>query len=54
MPANGRWNLIRRLKVKAIGWEVVNWVHLSHDADVWRAVVRTVVNLQIPSSAGNL
>jgi len=39
---------------KATGWEGVDWVHLSHDADMWRAFVSTVENLQIPSSAKNL
>lgn len=34
--------------------EGVDWVHLSQDADMCQALVRTVLNLQISSSAGNL
>jgi hypothetical protein len=30
---------------KATWWEGVDWVHLSHDADMWRAFVRTAVDL---------
>ena len=31
MPANGRWDLIRRLKVKEIRCDGVNWINLVHD-----------------------
>jgi hypothetical protein len=31
-----------------IGWEVVDWIHLAQERDQWRAVVNTVMNLQVP------
>jgi hypothetical protein len=36
-----------------IGWEVVDWMHLAQDRDQWRAVVNTVMNLQVLQKAGN-
>ena len=47
MPANGRWDLIRLLKVKDIGWEGMNWIDLAQDRDRWRAVVNTVMNFLV-------
>jgi hypothetical protein len=33
--------------LRKIEWEVVDWKHLNKDRDQWRAVVNTVMNLQI-------
>jgi hypothetical protein len=30
------------------GWESVHWIHLARERDQWRAVVNTVMNLQVP------
>jgi hypothetical protein len=32
----------------------VDWINLAHDADKWRAVVSTVMNVQIAYSFGNV
>jgi hypothetical protein len=37
-----------RIDVRDIGWERVNWMHLSQDRDQWRAVVNTVINVRVP------
>jgi hypothetical protein len=29
-------------------WEGVDWIYLAHDRDHWRAVVKTVMNLEVP------
>jgi hypothetical protein len=34
-----------RLGIKEIGWEDVDWIHLTANRDQWRAVVNTVMNL---------
>jgi hypothetical protein len=31
-----------------IGWDGVDWVDLAQDRDQWRALVTTVMNLQVP------
>jgi hypothetical protein len=28
--------------------EDLDWIHLAHDRDQWRALVNTVMNLQVP------
>jgi hypothetical protein len=30
----------------------VDWIHLAHNKDQWRAVVNTVTNLRVPKKAG--
>jgi hypothetical protein len=34
--------------------EDVNWIHLIQDSEEWRAVVKAVMNLRVPSNAGKL
>jgi hypothetical protein len=29
-----------------IGWEAVDWMHLVHGRDQWRALVNSVMNLR--------
>jgi hypothetical protein len=36
------------MDVKEIGWEEVDWIHLSQDKDQWWALVNSVTNLQVP------
>jgi hypothetical protein len=31
-----------------IGWDVIDWIDLTRDRDQWRAVVNTIMNLQVP------
>jgi hypothetical protein len=37
-----------RINLREIGWEGVDWMHLSQDKDQWRDVVNTVMNLPVP------
>jgi hypothetical protein len=36
------------MHLREIGWEDVDWMHMSQDRDRWRAVVNTVMNLWVP------
>jgi hypothetical protein len=31
-----------------VGWDDVNWIGLAQDRNRWRAVVNSVLNLQVP------
>jgi len=35
------------MDLREVGWEVVEWMHLAQNRDVWRAIVNTVMNLQV-------
>jgi hypothetical protein len=35
-----------------MGWFGMDWIDLTQDMDQWRALVNTVMNLQVPSNAG--
>jgi hypothetical protein len=36
-----------RMELTEIGWEGVDWIHLSQDRDQWWALVNMVMNLQV-------
>jgi hypothetical protein len=38
-----RWENGVRIDFREIGWEVVDWIHLAQDREMWRAVVNTVM-----------
>ena len=42
------WEDNIRMHVKEICINTRNWVDLAHDWNYWRALVNTVLNLQIP------
>jgi hypothetical protein len=31
-----------------MGWDGVEWIDLAEDRDQWRAIVNTIMNLQVP------
>jgi hypothetical protein len=33
---------------REVVWEVVDWIHLAQDANQWRDIVNTVMNLRVP------
>jgi hypothetical protein len=33
------------MDLRKIGWESVDWIHLTQDRDRWQAVVNTVMDL---------
>jgi len=42
-----------RLDLREIGWEGVDWMHLTQDRGQWRASVNTLMNLRVPQKRGN-
>jgi hypothetical protein len=36
------------MDLREIGWEGVDWMHLTQVRDQWRAVVNTVMNIRVP------
>jgi len=38
-----RWEDNIKMDLAEMGWEGVNWMHLTQDRDQWRAVVNTVM-----------
>jgi len=35
------WEDNIRMDLKEIGWEIVDWIHLAQDRDLWRTLVNT-------------
>jgi hypothetical protein len=42
-----------KIDLKEIGREWVDWIHVTQNRNQWRALVNTVMNLQVPQEAGN-
>lgn len=36
-----------KMYLKDVAWDDVDWVYLANDRDTWRAVVNTVLNLEV-------
>jgi hypothetical protein len=43
-----RWEDNIKMDLRKIGWGDMDWIHLDHDSDQWRALVNTVINIWIP------
>jgi hypothetical protein len=42
-----RWEENIIMDLREIGWEGVDWMHLTQDRDQWQTLVNIVMNLQI-------
>jgi hypothetical protein len=40
-----KWEDNITVVLREVGWEDVDWIHLTQDRDQWRALVHTVMNL---------
>jgi hypothetical protein len=45
-----RWEDNIRMDIREIGWEAVDWIHLTQDRDKWRALVNTIMNVGVEKS----
>jgi hypothetical protein len=43
-----RWEGNIRMDLWEIGWEGVDWMHFAQHKNQWRAVVNTVMKIQVP------
>jgi hypothetical protein len=43
-----RWEDNIKMDLKKIGFGDMDWIYVAHDRDRWRALVNTVMNLQVP------
>jgi hypothetical protein len=37
-----------KINLREIGWDGVDWIHMSQDREQWRALVSRVMNLRVP------
>jgi hypothetical protein len=40
-----RWEDNIKMDLMKIGWECVDWIHMSQDMDWWHALVNMITNL---------
>jgi hypothetical protein len=43
-----RWVDNIKMDLRDIGWGGIDWIDLARDRDQWKALVNTVLNLQVP------
>jgi hypothetical protein len=43
-----RWVDNIKIDLREVGWDGIDWIDLVQDRDQWRALMNTVMNLQVP------
>jgi hypothetical protein len=43
-----RWLDNIKMNLREIGWDGMDWIDLTQDRDLWRALVNAVMNLRVP------
>jgi hypothetical protein len=49
-----RWVDNIRMELGQVGWGDVDWIGLAQDRNRWRALVNSVLNIQVPRNAGKI
>jgi hypothetical protein len=39
---------LKKIDLREVGWDGVDWIDLAQDRDQWRSLVNTVMNLRVP------
>jgi hypothetical protein len=47
-----RWVDNIKMDLREVEWDDMDRIYLAQDRDQWRALVKTVLNLQVPKNAG--
>jgi len=42
-----RWDYNIRIHLSIGEWEIVGWIHLAQDMDLWQSVLNKVINLRV-------
>jgi len=48
-----RWIYNVRMDLQEVGCGYMDWIELAQHRDSWRTLVNAVMNLRVPSTAGN-
>ena len=51
--ARRRWEDNIRIDLQEVGCGSIDWIELAQDRNMWRDVVKAVMNLWAPQNAGN-
>jgi hypothetical protein len=43
-----RWEDNTKMDLREIGWGAMDWIVLAQDRNQWRALVKTIMNCQVP------
>jgi hypothetical protein len=41
-----------KMDLREMGWDGVDWIDLAQGREQWKALMKTVMNLQVPYNAG--
>jgi hypothetical protein len=47
-----RWVDNIKMDIRETGWDGMVWIDMAQDRRQWRALVNTVLNVQVPKNAG--
>jgi hypothetical protein len=47
-----RWEDNIKIDLRKVGWGVMDWIYLAQDRGGWWALVKAVMNLQVPHNVG--
>jgi hypothetical protein len=46
-----RFGTSKKIDIREIGWDGMDWIYLAQDTDQWRALMNIVMNIRVPYNA---